>query len=57
MGRTKNVLKGNDHANIIKLYNKVFNANKNKWLWQLYKKTLQQLEKVYNNSCDNEKTH
>tara|TARA_Y100001972_G_scaffold127392_1_gene184045 strand:+ start:1192 stop:1560 length:369 start_codon:yes stop_codon:yes gene_type:complete len=58
MGRTKSVLKGNDHANIIKLYNKVFNANKKpSGCGSCIKKTLQQLEKVYKNSCDNEKAH
>ena len=53
-----NILKGIDQANLIKLYNKVFNANKKMTrCGSCIKETLNSLDKVYKNSCkieDNE---
>ena len=53
--RIKGTISGKDQALMIKLYNKVFNANKKvSGCGSCVKQTLEKLEKVYKNSCKNE---
>jgi len=55
MSRTKGTITGSDQAILVKIYNKVFNANKKvSSCGSCVKQTLAQLEKVYKNSCKNE---
>ena len=50
--RIKSTIKREDQAILVKLYNKVFNANKKpSSCGSCVKTTLAQLEKVYKNSC------
>ena len=49
-------IKGQDQATLVKLYNKVFNANKKpSSCTSCVQQTLAKLAKVYVNSCKNEK--
>ena len=53
--RTKGTITGKDQAILVKLYNKVFNANKQpSSCGSCVKQTVEKLEKVYKNSCKNE---
>ena len=53
--RTKGTISGKDQAIMVKLYNKVFNANKKaSGCGSCVQQTLAQLAKVYVNSCKNE---
>ena len=53
--RIKGTISGKDQALMIKLYNKVFNANKKaSSCGSCVQQTLAQLAKVYVNSCKNE---
>ena len=53
--RTKGTISGKDQAIMVKLYNKVFNANKTpSSCGSCVQQTLAQLAKVYVNSCKNE---
>ena len=53
--RTKGTISGQDQAIMVRLYNKVFNANKKtSSCGSCVKQTLAQLDKVYKNSCKNE---
>ena len=53
--RTKGTISGQDQAIMVKLYNKVFNANKKaSSCGSCVQQTLAQLAKVYVNSCKNE---
>jgi hypothetical protein len=55
MSRTKGTLKGEDQAILVKIYNKVFNANKKpSSCGSCVKGTLQKLKTVYENSCKKE---
>ena len=56
--RTKGTIKGKDQAVLVKLYNKVFNANKKpSSCTPCVRETLAKLKKVYINSCKNAETH
>lgn len=51
----KGTISGDDQAIMVKLYNKVFNANKKpSSCGSCVKETLAKLKKVYQNSCKNE---
>ena len=51
----KGTISGDDQAIMVKLYNKVFNANKKPSnCGSCVKETLAKLKKVYQNSCKNE---
>ena len=53
--RTKGTITGKDQAILVKLYNKVFNANKKpSSCTSCVQQTLAKLKKVYVNSCKNE---
>jgi hypothetical protein len=53
--RTKGTITGKDQAILVKLYNKVFNANKKtSSCTSCVRETLAKLKKVYINSCKNE---
>tara|TARA_R100000458_G_C8182985_1_gene179352 strand:+ start:452 stop:811 length:360 start_codon:yes stop_codon:yes gene_type:complete len=53
--RTKGTITGKDQAILVKLYNKVFKANKQpSSCGSCVKQTVEKLEKVYKNSCKNE---
>mgnify|MGYP003117649311 FL=1 len=53
--RTKGTITGKDQAILVKLYNKVFNANKKpSSCTSCVQQTLAKLKKVYINSCKNE---
>ena len=53
--RTKGTITGKDQAILVKLYNKVFNANKKtSSCGSCVQQTLAKLKKVYINSCKNE---
>ena len=53
--RTKGTITGKDQAILVKLYNKVFNANKkSSSCTSCVRETLAKLKKVYKNSCKNE---
>jgi len=53
MSRTKGTITGQDQAILIKLYNKVFNANKKpSSCGSCVQSTLAKLKKVYDNSCE-----
>ena len=53
--RTKGTITGNDQAIMVKLYNKVFNANKKpSSCGSCVQGTLKKLKAVYENSCKNE---
>ena len=55
MSRTKGTLKGEDQAILVRIYNKVFNANKKpSSCGSCVRGTLQKLETVYENSCKKE---
>ena len=55
MSRTKGTLKGEDQAILVKIYNKVFNANKkSSSCSSCVRDTLQKLKTVYENSCKKE---
>lgn len=55
MDRTKGTITGQDQGIMVKLYNKVFNANKKpSGCGSCVKETLAKLQKVYQNSCKNE---
>ena len=55
IGRTKGTITGKDQAILVKLYNKVFKANKQpSSCGSCVKQTVEKLEKVYMNSCKNE---
>ena len=55
MSRTKGTITGSDQAILVKLYNKVFNANKKpSSCTSCVQQTLAKLKKVYINSCKNE---
>jgi len=55
IARTKGTITGKDQAILVRLYNKVFNANKQpSSCGSCVKQTVQKLEKVYKNSCKNE---
>ena len=55
MNRTKGTIKGQDQAIMVKLYNKVFNADKKPTSCSsCVRETLGKLKKVYKNSCKNE---
>lgn len=55
IGRTKGTITGKDQAILVKLYNKVFKANKQpSSCGSCVKQTVEKLEKVYKNSCKNE---
>jgi hypothetical protein len=55
IGRTKGTITGEDQAILVKLYNKVFKANKQpSSCGSCVKQTVEKLEKVYKNSCKNE---
>ena len=55
IGRTKGTITGKDQAILVKLYNKVFNANKKpSSCTSCVQQTLAKLKKVYINSCKNE---
>tara|TARA_Y100001963_G_scaffold47917_1_gene67344 strand:- start:143 stop:517 length:375 start_codon:yes stop_codon:yes gene_type:complete len=55
MSRTQGTISGQDQAILVKLYNKVFNANKKvSSCGSCIQQTLAQLAKVYVNSCKNE---
>ena len=52
IARTKGTITGQDQANLVKLYNKVFKANKVvSNCGSCIKQTMAQLNKVYKNSC------
>ena len=58
IGRTKGTITGKDQAILVRLYNKVFNANKQpSSCGSCVKQTVEKLEKVYKNSCKNAETH
>ena len=53
--RTKGTITGQDQSIMVKLYNKVFNANKQtSSCGPCVRETLAKLKKVYQNSCSNE---
>ena len=53
--RIKGTISGDDQSIMIRLYNKVFNANKKaSGCGSCVKQTLSKLKKVYENSCKNE---
>ena len=55
MNRTKGTITGSDQAILVKIYNKVFNANKKpSSCGSCVKGTLQKLKTVYENSCKKE---
>jgi hypothetical protein len=55
LSRTQGTISGKDQAIMVKLYNKVFNANKKvSGCGSCVQQTLAQLAKVYVNSCKNE---
>tara|TARA_R100000655_G_scaffold42320_1_gene78273 strand:+ start:22 stop:396 length:375 start_codon:yes stop_codon:yes gene_type:complete len=55
MSRTQGTISGQDQAIMVKLYNKVFNANKKpSGCGSCVQQTLAKLAKVYVNSCKNE---
>jgi hypothetical protein len=55
INRTKGTITGKDQAILVKLYNKVFNANKKpSSCTSCVQQTLAKLKKVYINSCKNE---
>jgi len=55
MNRTKGTITGQDQGVMVKLYNKVFNANKKaSGCGSCVQQTLSKLKKVYENSCKNE---
>tara|TARA_R100000773_G_scaffold38882_1_gene34124 strand:+ start:199 stop:558 length:360 start_codon:yes stop_codon:yes gene_type:complete len=52
IARTNNTITGQDQANLVKLYNKIFNAKKKvSNCGSCVKETMARLEKVYKNSC------
>ena len=57
--RIKGTISGEDQAIMVRLYNKVFNANKKaSSCTSCVRETLAKLKKVYQNSCKiNEETH
>ena len=55
MGRTKGTITGSDQSIMVKLYNKVFNANKKpSSCGSCVQGTLKKIKAVYENSCKNE---
>jgi hypothetical protein len=53
--RTKGTITGQDQSIMVKLYNKVFNSNKQtSSCGPCVRETLAKLKKVYQNSCSNE---
>ncbi len=56
MSRTKGTLTGDDQAILVRVYNKLFNANKKtSSCGSCVQGTLQKLKTVYENSCKTEK--
>ena len=55
MSRTKGTITGSDQAILVKIYNKLFNANKKtSSCGSCVQGTLQKLKTVYENSCKKE---